>query len=69
MKINVYMAIMSHLSDAQYFINASTKSGDIARKQIKFAKMMLSKYKDDIKQEVEKNELDELWNVCQDKVW
>ena len=54
MKINVYMAIMRHLSDAQYFINASTKSGDIARKQIKFAKMMLSKYKDDIKQEVEK---------------
>ena len=67
MKVNVYMAIMSHLSDAQYFINASTKSGEIARQQINFAKMMLSKYEDDIKQYVEESELDELWNVCQDK--
>lgn len=67
MKVNVYMAIMSHLSDAQHFIDDSTKSGDNARQRINFAKMILSKYQDDVNQDVDSCELDELWNVCQDK--
>lgn len=61
------MAIMSHLSDAQHFIDDSTKSGDMARQHINLAKMILTKYEDDITQYVDTNELDELWNVCQDK--
>ena len=67
MKVNVYMAIMSHLSDVQHFIDDSTKSGDMARQRINLAKMILTKYEDDITQYVDTNELDELWNVCQDK--
>lgn len=67
MKVNVYMAIKSHLSDAQHLIDDSTKSGDMARQQINLAKMILSKYQDDVNQEVDSCELDELWNVCQDK--
>ena len=67
MKVNVYMAIMSHLSDVQHFIDDSTKSGDMARQRINLAKMILSEYQDDITQYVDTNELDELWNVCQDK--
>ena len=67
MKINVYMAIMSHLSDAQHFIDDSTKSGDIARQQINLAKMILYKYQNDVNQDVDSSELDELWKVCQDK--
>lgn len=61
------MAIMSHLSDAQHFIDDSTESGDMARQRINLAKMILSEYQDDITQYVDTNELDELWNVCQDK--
>ena len=67
MKINVYMAIMSHLSDAKHFIDDSTESGDMARQRINLAKMILSEYQDDITQYVDTNELDELWKVCQDK--
>ena len=67
MKINVYMAIMSHLSDTQHFIDDSTESGDMARQRINLAKMILSEYQDDITQYVDTNELDELWKVCQDK--
>ena len=67
MKVNVYMAIMSHLSDAQHFIDDSTKSGDMARQRINLVKMILSEYQDDITQYVDTNELDELWKVCQDK--
>ena len=58
---------MSHLSDAQHFIDDSTESGDMARQRINLAKMILSEYQDDITQYVDTNELDELWNVCQDK--
>lgn len=61
------MAIMSHLSDAQHFIDGSIESGDMARQRINLAKMILSEYQDDITQYVDTNELDELWKVCQDK--
>ena len=64
MKSKAYMAIMSHLSDAQQLIDSSTKEGDTARQYINIAKMILCKYKDDIKQEVEWSELDNLWVEC-----
>ena len=67
MKSKAYMAIMSHLSDAQQFIDSSTKEGDTARQYINLAKMILRKYKDDIKQEVEWSELDKLWVECKER--
>ena len=67
MKSKAYMAIMSHLSDAQQLIDSSTKEGDTARQHINLAKMILSKYKDDIKQEVEWSELDKLWIECKER--
>ena len=67
MKSKAYMAIMSHLSDAQQLIDSSTKEGDTARQYINLAKMILCKYKDDIKQEVEWSELDKLWIECKER--
>ena len=67
MKSKAYMAIMSHLSDAQQLIDSSTKEGDTARQYIYLAKMILRKYKDDIKQEVEWSELDKLWIECKER--
>ena len=67
MKSKAYMAIMSHLSDAQQLIDSSTKDGDTARQYINLAKMILRKYKDDIKQEVEWSELDKLWVECKER--
>ena len=67
MKSKAYMAIMSHLSDAQQLIDSSTKEGDTARQYINLAKMILRKYKDDIKQEVEWSELDKLWIECKER--
>ena len=67
MKSKAYMAIMSHLSDAQQLIDSSTKEGDTARQYINLAKMILCKYKDDIKQEVEWSELDNLWVECKER--
>ena len=67
MKSKAYMAIMSHLSDAQQLIDSSTKEGDAARQYINLAKMILRKYKDDIKQEVEWSELDKLWVECKER--
>ena len=67
MKSKAYMAIMSHLSDAQQLIDSSTKEGDAARQYINLSKMILCKYKDDIKQEVEWSELDKLWIECKER--
>ena len=67
MKSKAYMAIMSHLSDAQQLIDSSTKEGDTARQYINLAKMILRKYKDDIKQEVEWSELNKLWIECKER--
>ena len=67
MKGKAYMAIMSHLSDAQQLIDSSIKEGDTARQYINLAKMILRKYKDDIKQEVEWSELDKLWVECKER--
>ena len=67
MKSKAYMAIMSHLSDAQQLIDSSTKEGDTVRQYINLAKMILCKYKDDIKQEVEWSELDKLWIECKER--
>ena len=67
MKSKAYMAIMSHLSDAQQLIDSSTKEGYTVRQYINLAKMILCKYKDDIKQEVEWSELDKLWIECKER--
>ena len=67
MASKAYMAIMNHLSDAQQLIDSSTKDGDTARQYINLAKMILRKYKDDIKQEVEWSELDKLWVECKER--
>lgn len=70
MGIEVRMAIMSHLSDAQeigQFIVSSITVRDKARMKneqdlhINFAKRLLIKYKDNINQEVSEEELDDLW--------
>ena len=67
MKSKAYMAIMSHLSDAQQLIDSSTKEGDTARQYITLATMIPCKYTDAIKQEVELSELDKLWVECKER--
>ena len=59
MKVEVRMAIMSHLSDAQELIDIGIK--DKASEQINYAKRMLSYYRDNVNQRVEE---DELTDVC-----
>lgn len=59
MQVEVRMAIMSHLSDAQELINMGIK--DKASEQINYAKRMLSYYRDNVTQQVD---ADELTDVC-----
>ena len=59
MKVEVRMAIMSHLSDAQELINMGAK--DKALEQINYAKRMLNYYRDNVTQQVDE---DELTKVC-----
>lgn len=58
MQVEVRMAIMSHLSDAQELIYMGIK--DKALEQINYAKRMLSYYRDNVTQQVEERELTEV---------
>lgn len=58
MQVEVRMAIMSHLSDAQELINMGIK--DKASEQINYAKRMLSYYRDNLTQQVDVKELTEV---------
>lgn len=69
--IEVRMAVLSHLSDAQELgdiaagtIIARERSNLIQaqNRHIKFAKCLLIRYKENLNQEVSDEELDELWN-------
>lgn len=55
MKVNVGMAIMSHLSDAQELIGLGL--GKDACDEINYAKRMLVYYQQNINQEAEEHEL------------
>jgi len=58
MQVEVRMAIMSHLSDAQELIDMGIK--DKASEQINYAKRMLSYYRDKVTQQVDEKELTEV---------
>ena len=58
MKVEVRMAIISHLSDAQELIDMGLK--EKASQQINYAKRMLSYYRDNVTQQVEEDELTEV---------
>ena len=58
MKVEVRMAIISHLSDAQELIDMGIK--DKASEQINYAKRMLSYYRDNVTQQVDEKELTEV---------
>lgn len=58
MQVEVRMAIMSHLSDAQELIDMGIK--DKASEQINYAKRMLSYYRDNVTQHVDEDELTEV---------
>lgn len=60
MKINVKIAIMSHLSDAQELVNMGLVNVKGVHNHINFAKALLLNYPNtDV--EVEEKELNELW--------
>lgn len=59
MNIEVRMAIMSHLSDAQELL--SMGMSEEANKRINFVKRLLIKFKDNINQEVSEDELDKIY--------
>lgn len=75
--IEVRMAVMSHLSDAQEIGNIAlsylTMKDRIRMMQeqnlhINFAKRLLMKYKDNLNVEISEEELDELWKeICNKK--
>lgn len=58
MKVEVRIAIMSHLSDAQELIDIGIK--DKALEQINYAKRMLNYYRDNVTQQVDEKELTEV---------
>lgn len=60
MNIEVRMTIMSHLSDAQELLSMGMR--EEANKQIDFAKRLLIKFKDNINQEVNEDELNKIWS-------
>ena len=59
MHVEVRMAIMSHLSDAQELIQLGDKQR--ANEEINYAKRMMNHYRDNITQYVDE---DELTRVC-----
>ena len=68
--IEVRMAVISHLSDAQEIGRIAVMSNTTEQRfrmqqeqnlHINFAKRLLMKYKDNINQEVSEDELDNLW--------
>lgn len=58
MQIEVRIAIMSHLSDAQELIDMGMK--DEASERINYAKRMLGYYRDNVTQQVDEKELTEV---------
>lgn len=60
MKVNVRIAMMSHLSDAQHLIGAGMQSE--ANVELNFVKMMLLTYGDSMDMEVDSSELDKLYS-------
>ena len=58
MQVEVRMAILSHLSDAQELIDMGIK--DKASEQINYAKRMLNYYRDNVTQQVDEDELTEV---------
>lgn len=60
MNMEVRMTIMSHLSDAQELLSMGMR--EEANKQINFAKRLLIKFKDNINQEVNEDELNKIWS-------
>ena len=64
MTINVQMAIMSHLSDAQAIITANPT---MAKTHINFAKRLIMKY-DNTDVYVEEEELDTIWEEEYDRL-
>lgn len=74
MNIEVRMAIMSHLSDAQeigiiaantILARSRTKLIQEQSLHINFAKRLLIKYKDNINQEISEETLDTIWKeIC-----
>ena len=60
MKIEIRMAIMSHLSDAEEIIRLSPTN---AKTHIEFAKALLVKY-DDISVKETEEELNKIWHEC-----
>lgn len=60
MNIEARMTIMSHLSDAQELLSIGMR--EEANKQINFAKRLLIKFKDNINQEVNEDELNKIWS-------
>lgn len=70
MEISVVIAIISHLSDAQELVNLMQKLPDEESKielkkkineRINFAKHILLKYENDLKQTLTKEQLNVLW--------
>lgn len=57
MKINVRLAVMSHLSDAEHLIEFGL--GDKAQHEIETAKMIILNF-DDLNQEVEEDEINRI---------
>lgn len=56
----VRIAIMSHLSDAQYLVENGLSN--LASNHINFAKYLLLTFSDNINREVPDDKLTELWN-------
>lgn len=58
MEVEVRMAILSHLSDAQELINMGLR--EKASNEINYAKRMLNYYRDNVTQQVDEEELTEV---------
>lgn len=75
-KINVRIAIMSHLSDAEHLVDEMTQTilakeryslTKAIHNHISFAKRALLKYDNPSNTEVEEKELDEIWEEVTNK--
>ena len=64
MTINVHMAMMSHLSDAQHVMKADST---LANVHINFVKRLIMKY-DNTDVYVEESELDTIWEEEYDRM-
>ena len=64
MQVNIQIAIMSHLSDAQAIMNADS---ELAKTHINFAKRLIMKY-DNTDVYAEQDELDAIWEEEYDRM-